>query len=106
MIRETLDKDKIFHQVLKEFLNEMKSFSNLDIIPTRVFSHIISPALTNICNKYMSGNTVYYSFAMDRASHDKSTGRIEVDIIIHIKDMDDWYFKPYKINVRFGGKSE
>jgi len=106
-VLDMLNKDKVFRQIIREIRSEFSSFEYLRIVPQEVYINIVIPIMNTVCNKYLGGPDIYYSFALERAAHDKTRDRIELEIGLFIKEAyEEESFKRYKFSLSFQGNGK
>lgn len=106
-VKDMLNKDRVFRQIVREVRSEFSSFENLRIVPHEVYANIVIPIMDNVCNKYLGGIDIYYSYFLERASHDKLRDKVEMDIALFIKEADEaGLFSKYKISLAFQGNGK
>ncbi len=99
-----LNKDKCFKAILKEFTQELNSFENLKVDPHSIYSVIIEPLLSRVCDKYWADEHILYSISLIRLSFDKRTRDIGFEISLHVKEIFEPRFKAYRISITFQNK--
>lgn len=100
-----INKDKCFKSILKEVTQELNTFRDLKVSPSRVYFDVVEPLITKSCDKFWGDEHIYYSLALRAFSFDQRSRDIALEIALYVKEVFEPKFKQYKISITFQSRT-